>query len=94
MRGEFGDAAGFLGLDLFGFHELPAADHRREHAMPLDIVMIENEIDVNQGEDREQPEHGIVEEPQVLLAAEQRHDPIEQVREPELAHRRIKRETR
>ena len=35
---------------IFLLNEFPAADHRREHAMALDIVMIENQIDMDQGE--------------------------------------------
>src|SRR5271157_881702 len=73
--------------------ELPTTHHRRGRAATLDVVVVKNQVNVHDSEQDEEPHHGVVPLPDTELAAHQRHNPAEHLRQESLAHAGVKRKS-
>src|SRR5271157_246710 len=72
--------------------ELPSADDRGYRTAPLEIVVIEGKVDVNDDKGDKEPQERVVPEAHACIAAHQRHDPVKHPRQPRVAHAGVQRE--
>src|SRR5271169_6522452 len=73
-------------------HELPSTDHRRSGSAPFNVVMVEDQVHVHDGEQDEEPHHRMVPLPHAEVPTHQRNDPGKHVRQERPAHAGVQRE--
>lgn len=83
----------FLVCNLF-FDKLPATDDGRRFATLFDVVVIEHQIDMYDGEEDEEPHQEMMNLPCHQVATHQRDRPGKQLRECRLAHLGVQSEAR
>src|SRR5271157_4747000 len=73
--------------------ELPSTDNRGYGAAPLDVVMIEGKIDVNDDKRDKEPQEKVMPEAHAEFPAHQRHNPGEHAWQPGIAHAGVERKS-
>ena len=94
VRGTLRSPVGIVATSaVLSLDELPATGHRGDHSPPLDVVVVEDQVDVHHREDDEEPHRHVMPLADGEVAPHQGHDPGEACGQPGGAHRRVHPET-